>query len=276
MNYAPTNNLLFLKCFASPENSNVLRGFIRDVLGISIKEATVENPYDIRHVQERLSHTTVDVLARLQDESLVTIEMQVQPQRHFAKRALYYTASRYITGYGDTRFIPAGSAPDTLYASPRPIFGINICDFNLFDDHNDPLRIFGLFDTTYHTEFPDPLLHMSFLQLRKEALVGQERLARWLSFFRGRPPAVDAPEYLEQAYRTVAYANLTEKEREMIDYEEMSREDTKAQLLYARDEGIEQGVFQTASRMLAHGMTLDDIRDITGLDTEAIRRLQEN
>jgi predicted transposase/invertase (TIGR01784 family) len=286
--YTPTNNLLFLKCFASPENSNVLCGFIRDVLGIPIKEATAENPYDIRTVQERLAHTTVDVLARLKDGSLVSVEMQIQPQKHFAKRTLYYAASRYVSGYGDERRIPGHSASDALYASLRPIFGINVCDFNLFDDYTDPLRTFELFDTTYHTKFAEPLLHISFLQLKKEALAGQERLAYWLSFFKGCPPAVDVPEYLKQAYQTVAYVNLTEKEREMIDYAEMSREDAKAQLEYARDEGIEQGIargrvqgieqgtLQTASRMLTRGMALRDVLDITGLDAETIKRLQEN
>jgi predicted transposase/invertase (TIGR01784 family) len=135
-------------------------------------------------------------------------------------------------------------------------------------------------------------LHISFLQLRKEALAGQENLAHWLSFFRGRLPVDNVPGYIRQAYQTVAYANLTEREREMIDYEEMSREDAKAQLLYARDEGvaqgfergIEQGFMQGRNEesarvvraALQKGLDISIIRDITGLDTEAIRRLQEN
>jgi predicted transposase/invertase (TIGR01784 family) len=280
MNYTPTNNLLFLKCFASVENSSILQGFIQDILGMPVEEATVENPYDIRHVQERLSYTAVDVLARLGDESLVSVEMQVAPQKHFAKRALYYAASRYISGYGDVRLIPTRNTSDALYASLRPLFGINICDFELFGDHPEPLRTFRLFDTTYHVEFPGALFQISFLQLGKEEELYQGNLTHWLSFFKGRPPADDAPGYILQAYQAVAYANLTTKEREMMDYAEMNREDAKAQLLYARDEGIaqglKQGISQAASRMLAKGMTLDDIRDITELDVETIRRLEEN
>jgi hypothetical protein len=30
---------------------------------------------------------------------------------------------------------------------------VNICDFNLFDDHDDPLSAFELFDTTYQAKF---------------------------------------------------------------------------------------------------------------------------
>ncbi|MDR1015418.1 MAG: PD-(D/E)XK nuclease family transposase [Coriobacteriales bacterium] len=293
--YAPTNNLLFLKCFASPENADVLAGFIQDVLGLPVAEATVENPYDVRRVRERLAHTVVDVLARLGDGSLVTIEMQVQPQRHFAGRALYYAASRYVAGYGRAGGLPAlpsagcaagcggeggGGTPGAPYASLRPVFGINVCDFDLFPGCPDPLRCFGLFDTTYQTEFPGPPLHVSFLQLRKEALPGQKGLARWLSFFRGEEPAEGAPAYIGKARRAVLYANLDEKEREMIDYAEMSRADAQGQLEYAWDEGMAQGmargISQTAARMLAKGIEPDTIRDITGLDAEAIRLLGEN
>jgi predicted transposase/invertase (TIGR01784 family) len=84
------------------------------------------------------------------------------------------------------------------------------------------------------------------------------------------------------------YSNLSEKERTMIDYEVLSRADAQAALAYAtdqriaqgREQGIVQGIArgreQTAQRMLAKGMALDDIRELTGLDGEAIRRLQEN
>jgi hypothetical protein len=51
MRYLPTNNLLFLKCFASPENTDILSGFIKDVLGIAIEDVNPENPYDIHIAQ---------------------------------------------------------------------------------------------------------------------------------------------------------------------------------------------------------------------------------
>jgi hypothetical protein len=66
----------------------------------------------------------------------------------------------------------------------------------------------------------------------------------------------------------------------MIDYAEMSREDAKAQLLYARDEGLAQGRNEESTRVaraaLSEGASLDFIARITGLDTETIRKLREN
>jgi predicted transposase/invertase (TIGR01784 family) len=86
----------------------------------------------------------------------------------------------------------------------------------------------------------------------------------------------------------VKYTNLSTKECEMIDYAEMSREDAKAQLLYARDEGLAQGIEQgfmrgrseesahIARAALSEGLSIDFIARITGLDTDTIRRLEEN
>jgi predicted transposase/invertase (TIGR01784 family) len=289
MRYVPTNNLLFMKCFASPQNHEVLKGFIKDVLGIPIAGLTIENPYNIEHIEERLAHTIVDVLARLSDESLVTIEMQIQPRKRFLDRTAYYTSSRYTAGYGDRRFLPKDTnSPDALYASLRPVHGINICDFDMFEDNTDPLRTFTLFDVAYQTEFPRSPLNISFFQLNKTPLKHQVNLKHWITFFKGEAPAADAPEYIVKAYQVVEYNNLNEKERAMIDYAEMSRADTSAMLEYARDEGITQGVaqgiaqgrqegiFQTALRMLERGMTINDIREITGLDAEDLKKLQEN
>jgi predicted transposase/invertase (TIGR01784 family) len=308
VNYKPTNNVLFLKCFASPENADVLEGFIKDVLGIPVTDVTIENPYNIQQIEERLTYTIVDVLARLEDGTLITLELQVTPQVSFAKRSAYYMSSRFVSGYGDRRTALESSASDTLYSSLRPIYGINICDFNMFEDNDDPLRSFKLFDTTYNVAFPEDLFHISYLQLKKVPHKNQEALKRWISFFKGLEPEDDLPDYIEKAYQVIAYTNLTEKEQKMIDYAEMSREDAKAQLLYARNEGMEQGraqgiehgieqgriegiaqglergveqgmergILQTASRMLAKGMAIGDVQDITGLDADTVKRLCDN
>jgi predicted transposase/invertase (TIGR01784 family) len=285
MRYAPTNNLLFMKCFSSPENSDVLKGFISDVLKIPITDLTIENPYNVDRIKERLAYTIVDVLARLSDESLISIEMQIQSHRHFGRRSLYYVASRYTAGYADRRFVKEGlSSSDAPYSSLRPVHGINICDFEMFLDSNNPLRTFTLFDKTYQTEFPGCPLSISFLELNKAPLEHQKNLKHWTAFFKGEAAAKDAPNYIKKAYRVVEYNNLDDKERAMIDYAEMSRVDTLAMIEYARDEGIAQGIaqgreqaiVQAALRMLERGMAIKDICEFTGLDAETLKQLQEN
>jgi predicted transposase YdaD len=101
----------------------------------------------------------------------------------------------------------------------------------------------------------------------------------------------------------VAYANLDEKERTMIDYAELSREDAKAERAYAWDEGREQGLAAGLSQGIAQGFTqgitqgitqvrseqsthiaraallkglpVNLVQDITGLDADTIEQLQK-
>jgi predicted transposase/invertase (TIGR01784 family) len=244
MKYLPTNNLLFSKCFSSPQSTEILSGFINDVLGIKVNDIHIENPYDVAWIKERLSYTTVDVLARLPDRRLVTIEMQCLPQKSFDLRAAHYLSSRYVASYGDERLIPKdyqGQGQDAKYASLHPVCGINVCNFALFKKNDDPLRIFKLYDTTYNEEYAGGLLTIVFLQLVKKPLTGQEKLRPWFEFFKGLPLSGDVPDYIIRAQEMTKYANLSKEERKMIDDAERSREDMKGQLCYAREEGEKRG-----------------------------------
>jgi predicted transposase/invertase (TIGR01784 family) len=269
MHYAPTNNLLFLKCFSSPQSTGVLAGFINDVLGIEVDDIRIENPYDVAWVRERLGYTTVDVLARLPDGRLITIEMQCHPQKSFDRRAAHYLSSRYVASYGDERLIPEGyRGLDAKYASLHPVCGINVCDFALFKKNGDPLRIFKLYDTTYNEEYAGGLLTIVFLQLVKRPLAGQEKLKPWLEFFKGLPLSGDVPDYIARAQEMTEYANLSEEERRMIDYAEMSREDMKGQLWYAHEEGEQRGIALGEQRIIqqmhANGLDVPSIAKATG------------
>ena len=43
-----TEDLVFRKIFASPQNSHILIGFINDILGLDVTEVSVENTYNIK------------------------------------------------------------------------------------------------------------------------------------------------------------------------------------------------------------------------------------
>ncbi|BDR55940.1 hypothetical protein KIMC2_05020 [Xylocopilactobacillus apis] len=91
----PSNDLLFKKLFASPKNRHILIGFIHDMIGLNVVDVIIENPYNIRTFkvtedQQEFLETEVDVLARLDDGSLVTIELQVRREAHFIERSLHY------------------------------------------------------------------------------------------------------------------------------------------------------------------------------------------
>ena len=97
-----TEDLVFRKVFASPQYSHILMGFINDVLDLGVTKVHVEDTYNIRTFYEenkkpKRGYTQVDVLARLGNGSLVTIEMQVRKRAWFRERALFYLNEAYIS-----------------------------------------------------------------------------------------------------------------------------------------------------------------------------------
>ena len=108
--YVGKNDLLFKKVFADQRYAHILIGFIQDIFEIEVESVQIETPYRIETFYElqkekTLTFTAVDVVARLTDKSLVTVEMQVSPQKYYAERTVYYVAEKYVSNYGQPTII---------------------------------------------------------------------------------------------------------------------------------------------------------------------------
>jgi hypothetical protein len=149
-----------------------------------------------------------------------------------------------------------------------------------------PLRSFSLYDSIGQEFYDrkagvpgiDGQLGLVFLELDKPGENTQGNIMHWLDFFAGRRLSDKAPDYIRKADVLTDVQTLTREERIMIDRLELAREDRKAQLSYARNEGIEQGIEQgietVARTALQKGLAPDLVTEITGLDRETIKRLQ--
>jgi predicted transposase/invertase (TIGR01784 family) len=103
--YDLTNDIVFHKMFASPENEIVLKKLIEDYFLIEIHCLKLQNPYNFDTItreynsEETISYTVVDVLCELSDGRRVTIEMQNLPQDFFLERSLFYASKAFVKGY---------------------------------------------------------------------------------------------------------------------------------------------------------------------------------
>lgn len=284
----PANDILFKKVFGSPKYRHILIGFIKDILDINVEEVTIENPYNIdtyyQTTQEKqLLQTEVDVLARLKDQSLVTIEIQLRAQIYFKERALYYAAEKYISNYGreDVARLEKKKT-GAKYSSLYPVYGINILEFILFKEDENPHHSFTLYDNNQELYFVDEnnrqLFTLAFLELKKHTNKTQKHLRYWIQYFTGEKVAESAPSYIKEAYQIVDYQNLEREERTMIDVTEKAREDLKATIMYAEREGIQKGIhvnqIEIAENMLGKNFTVDLIHEITGLEQKTINSLK--
>ena len=160
-----------------------------------------------------------------------------------------------------------------------PVYGINILEFILFKEDENPHHSFTLYDNNQELYFVDEnnrqLFTLAFLELKKHTNKTQKHLRYWIQYFTGEKVVESAPSYIKEAYQIVDYQNLEREERTMIDAAEKAREDLKATIIYAEREGKHLKQLEIAKKMLEKGLTLDLISEVTGLDQKIIRSLNE-
>jgi predicted transposase/invertase (TIGR01784 family) len=272
-------------------------------LGLEVSAITIENPYSIEEFEDisgipTMRYTEVDILVRLADQRLATVELQRREQEFYVQRSAYYVARRFVGDYGRLEFQQALSDNGAeKYSSLYPVYGINLVDFTLFTDDERCYRHFCFCDTeTYALIHPNGLLHLCYIELGKKPPL---HLRHWVDFFNGKPFADDAPAYIKQAYELIDFANLSAKEQEMVTEAELREQDYIGQMRWAkkvaeaegRAEGMAKGKaegmakgkaegrveerLRTARNFLELGVSIEIIQKATGLSLEEIDKLRQ-
>ncbi len=95
----PINDIAFKKIFGDKNHSEILISFLNSALDFKgddkIKSITIANPYQIPKIEE-LKNTILDINAIDNKDNHFVVEMQVEKDKEFAKRSLYYTSKSYV------------------------------------------------------------------------------------------------------------------------------------------------------------------------------------
>jgi len=238
--FLPTNDLVFRKLFGTPENICVIVGFLKDFFGIIVTEQQVRvvNPYSIRDYDNSdLREIKRDATLTIIDTAEVTIEMQVNRQVDFPKRAVHYAADLFTSNYGKVRQTDQSSSA-TKYQALKPVWSMNILGYRFFAD-DDALRVFSLRNNKTGELYPGDLLRIGFFELAKTPET--PALAAWRHFFQTGQALPDAPDYIKEAAKIVQKQNFTPEERRMLSVLERNQADDAAKLAYAHQSGIDIG-----------------------------------
>lgn len=236
------------------QNETVLRYFISAVLAIppeDIRTIHLKNTF-LRRRYRKQKQGILDILAEMNDDSKINIELQVKHYAYWDRRQLFYLSKLYTE---DMR-----SGED--YALLKKCVSISILDFNL-TDRKEYHHVYRLRDQQGY-EFSD-LLEIHILELRKKQKETEEmeELEEWIRFFR-----TDCEEDLDmiktknpgilEAIRIVKEMNLSRWMR--IRYEAHLKQirDEKAWKTYeraeARKEGRAEGLAEGRAEGLAEGL----------------------
>ena len=285
--YNPKIDLVFRKLFGSEENKDILLSFINSVLegNIKLTDLTLKNPYNLADYLKG-KNSILDIKATDKDGNWYDIEMQLNEQKFYGKRAIYYWSKVYSD--------QIETAED--YEKLKKTIGIHLLDFDYFKDERYFRRAtIKDFDTN---EIYEKLNYMDmyFIEMKKfHKELGELKTAldKWITFFNQayELEQENLPKELEEKELTKAVEKLEKmyfdkKEREIYEAERKVRMDERAVLKTAEEigmergmergleKGIEKGKLEMAKKLLIAGVDINLIADSSGLSVEEIKKIK--
>jgi len=278
----PKTDYAFKKIFGSSESKDILISFLNALIyegNPTIEDLEIINP-NLPPKVEGLKDSYLDVKAKLNNGTLVIIEMQVLNVQSFGKRVFYNAAKTYAFQ------LQAAQGCRLL----KPVIALTITDFAMFDNSEAYISRFVYKEVDKNFTYPENDLDLVFVELPKFTKEQEEleTLAdKWIYFMKNARSLTSVPETMDripeihQAFDIANQARLTREELEDLDRREQFIYDQQGAIIKAVQEGIEQGreegmrekAIAIAQQLLSR---LDDrtISETTGLSVEDVRNLR--
>jgi len=284
----PKNDIAFKKIFGNENKKEILISFLNAVSDLQGQKAIIDieilNPYQAPKLKD-LKETNLDIRAKNQEGITFIVEMQVEKQVFFDKRALYYTSKAYISQIerGDN------------YPRLNQVIFIGIMDFSIFEGADYLSKHLIMDQKTLQQTIKD--FEFNFIELSKFHKQSDELespVDKWVFFFKHAgninivpKPLSETPEIVE-AFQVAEQYNWTEEELAVYDYWEMkeaARKDAmETAVREATEQGIQQGIQQgqhkekvrVAQNLPALGVEVETIIEATQLSREVIEQLRHS
>jgi predicted transposase/invertase (TIGR01784 family) len=250
----PINDIAFKKIFGDKNHSKILISFLNSTLDFEgdnkIKSITIANPYQVPKIEE-LKSTILDINAIDNKDNHFVVEMQVEKDKEFAKRSLYYTSKSYVNQ------IDKGDE----YKKLKKVYFIGILDFAIFDNKDYISNHLILDEKTKKQELKD--FEFTFIELEKfnyELSKCDTTIKKWVYFIKNASSFEMIPKEYEdisefkQAFEIAKQYNWSKEEMKVYDYVFM--QDWKAQSIIdtAKEDGWNEGIKAGMESGLKEGM----------------------
>ena len=272
--YNLKNDIIFQAFFARKGNEQFLIDFLNALLKMNIKSIEIREEVNLERLSKEEKGGRLDLQARLEDGTIVSIEMQMKDEGNFKERTTMY-ASKV-----ESREVEKG----TKYEDISQIIMINILGFNMLDvedyisetaivldKHRDYEVLTGI--KWYFIELP------KFREAKPDM---NEKVNQWLAFIDDNNKelvdmAEDKNETLKKARIEMNYLTGDAEVRRLAELREKWEMDRINAISYAtkvgKEEGIKEGIIKTAKKLLKMGMTIEQVMEATGLKKEEIEKI---
>lgn len=285
-----TNDYIFKKIFAKKGNENILKDFLIAILGIPIEKVEVEAEVSLEKQLEENKLGRLDILATLDDNTSVNIEVQILNPNNFMERILYYWSGIYYSN------LKAGQN----YKNAKKTISINILNYKQFEE--GPFHEIARLRRDYKNKILTNKMEIHFIQIpkyTKEEKETNEKLKQWMQFIsqtnqKGVELAMKENEEIKKANKEYEYLTGEAAERRLAFLRDKAIRDEKSMREWAmeegkeegREQGIKEGIkegrkegekikqMEIAKRLLKMKMPLEQIKEATELSKEEIEKLK--
>ncbi len=273
---------LYLKNFFQENGCEIfLKDFLSDLLNMKIKKITVMKDLSLEKIVENNKYGVLDVMATLNDNTCVDIEMQVRKYVPMANRALFYSG----------KLISSSLEKGEDYQSLKQIIIISILDFELFpfEEYLTETVTVPKEHRGYEIMNGQKFYFIELPKFRKAKINEDKKSNQWLLFIDGiNKEKVEkimkeneiirkANEELEvitgdEEIRRLAF--LREKAiRDQISFEKQAREEGTKEGI---KKGIQKSKIEIVKKMIQKKYSIEQIIDVTGVAKEDIQKIKKD
>ena len=301
-------DFMFKRLFGSEANKDVLIGFLNVLLEDSDIVDVEFIPTEHLGLTDEDRKVVFDISCKSGDGSTFIIEMQKGVQRHFRKRALYYTTYPINEQGRDARDLylkeKAEGKVNTEFKwdyNLKPVIVVAILNFRFEHEDNwpaDEYRSSYRIREDSHHELMTDALRFVFLELKrfdKRICELKTTADKWTYLLKHMHEMTEIPEEFseptfQRLFMLAEIGNFTPEEHKMYinslknmgDYTNIINTAAENAMLEGiaigeargRAEGRDEGINQVAKQMLLMGMDVDTIVKATGLSKEQIDALK--
>ena len=282
---SPQNDFAFKRIFGSEQHKEVLISFLNSVLDLNderqIVTVQLADPYQVPRLKQ-FKETILDIKATCKSGRQFIVEMQVEHQHYFYKRALYYSSKAY------TEQLSSGAG----FSELKPVYFIGVLNFSAMQSSRYLSRHLILDAETHEQHMSD--FEFCFIELPKFAKSESELdsvVDKWIFFlkylgtkggenkdfaslFANEPPLLKALEIAR--YHSLdpdeLYAYEARERRRMIEAETMNTAVNKAHSK-GKEEGREEGLKIAAKVLAKNGHRADAIARELQIDVDKVQKL---
>ena len=267
------NDEVFKLVFGRESTKDVMIEFLNQVI-LDRKIVDLEFIDKEMHPIERDAKGTVyDMFCKTDDGSRIIVEVQRRKQPFYPERALYYSTFQI------QRQVEAGAE----YYDFLPVYVVSILDFVMDDDpqSNAVRTAYRLYEDNSHKLLTDRVTFI-FIELPKftktvEELDGNILEGMYFCFknmteLESRPEVLDHQIFTKIFDVTELY-NMDQDTRDKVLENMTTERDLRNQMIYAREEGREEGITLAIKNMADSGLTAEQIAEIMKMPLADVRAM---